>query len=125
MNSVPVQDQEPGGQAGTAAPPFNFRWQCGPVSCLLSVCVALFPELSAESARTLEEALREFEDFGVPSALSIADVDTDDEHGLSEDQKRVVVDRFVKRSSDGSDDDAIMLAMIVEEVVGEDADSPA
>jgi hypothetical protein len=125
MNSVPVQEQEPGGQAGTAAPPFNFRWQCGPVSRLLDVCVRLLPGLPTDAAGKLEEVLRDFEQFGVPTAWSVADVDMDDEHGLSDEQKRAVIDRFAKRSADASDSDWSMLSMIVDEVVEEDAQSPA
>jgi len=74
---------------------FNFLPQCYVVERLLNACVAAIPNLPPRAKNELSQTLREFENFASPTLWGPADVDQ--EYGLTDEEKREVIARFVNR----------------------------
>ena len=74
---------------------FNFLSQCYSVDVLLKACVEALPFIPESQNETLVKALRDFEESGAVTLWSVSDVDDEDEHGLTESEKRDAISRFI------------------------------
>lgn len=74
---------------------FNFIAQHPRVEELLQLCEMVLKYVPESEKGPLISAMREFENFGVPTLWSAADVDKGNEFGLTEDEKREVICRFI------------------------------
>lgn len=74
---------------------FTFMSQSSSVEGLLNACMAALPRIPYPEKTVLVKAMREFENFGAPVLWSSSDVDSDDDYGLTEWEKREAIERFI------------------------------
>ena len=75
---------------------FNFIPQAPAVEGLLNACLSALTYMPESEKSALIKAMREFENFGSPALWSSADVDTDEDYGLTEGEKREAIGRFIQ-----------------------------
>lgn len=97
----------------------DFLSQSEPVERLLNTCLSVIPSLSEKEKLLLVDAMREFND-GCSSCIvwSPMDVDLHDMYGLTEEEKREAISRFV-RGQECSDFDWTDIDMHASDVVSE------
>jgi len=75
---------------------FDFMPQASTVTSLLNACIAALPQMPEPEKTVMVQALREFENFGVPTLWSPSDADADESLGLTMEEKREVISRFLQ-----------------------------
>ncbi len=97
---------------------FDFLPQPSPVVRLLDTCIKVIPCLPEKEKLLLIKYVREFNDCGSYIVWSPMDVDQDDKYGLTAEEKREAISRFI--SNQGcSDSDWIDIDKYAREVVSE------
>ena len=76
---------------------FNFLNQAFDLSTLLDVCVSLLPALSESDQQKLSSALEPFETTTVVTSWSVEDIDGDNMHSMTDDEKIETLQLFFKR----------------------------
>lgn len=97
---------------------FDFLPQASSIRTLLDACIKVLPSVPEQDKALLVAAMREFEECGTTILWSIMDVDEKDDHGLTDEEKRETITRFIK-GQECSDFDWTDIDMYAREVVDE------
>ncbi len=97
---------------------FDFLPQASSIRTLLDACIKVLPSVPEQDKALLVAAMRQFEECGTSILWSIMDVDEKDDHGLTDEEKRETITRFIK-GQECSDFDWTDIDMYAREVVAE------